>query len=470
MMGSELQEVLLYAADVAVWQLLLAPGASPDDAGLLWHDPMRRVLGLTGSPDDAVDTALRQLLTPLLAAPGLLDPDAAAAADPGAAIVELEHTLRLPRRAERRYRICAAPGRAGNGQPVVFGTVVDVTDAAAAGTAAAPAELRDRYRLLVDLSPDVIVVHCDGNVVFANRAAVSFIGAESVEQILGRSIVSFVSPESIPAMVARIMEMKEEDTHSEPAEAMLMRLDGDLVPVESVSVRTHWEDKPAFQVIMRDLTTQKAAEASMRLASDVVEHVSDAIITTDVRSVVTSWNPAATELYGWREEEAVGHRLRDFLTTANGETDRDSLRSGLPTEVVQRHRDGRSLHVLMSATAMLDDSGQPRGGVVIASDISQRRRAESVRQALDARYSAAVSALDEGVLIIGADGTVETANPAAHSLPRHAGPTRLRPGEHGCVRRRGGQPHPTRRARPGRGPRERHQPPGPDRCGRAARR
>ncbi len=401
-----LHEVLLHAAGVAVWQL--RPGPEPlETAPLLWHDPMRLMLGLPEACPEEIDRVLRQLLAPMLSSPVL------ACAVPGDGTLDLEHTLRLPRRAERRYRICAAAGISAAGARVVTGTVTDITDLTAA---AAPAEVRDRYRLLVDLSPDVIVVHCDGNVVFANRAAVALMGAESVGDILGRPIFGFVSPDSIPALAARLAAMKAEDTHSEPAEATLVRLDGGLVPVESVSVRTTWEDRPAFQVIMRDLTAQREAEASLRLAAELVEHVSDAIIAADLAERITSWNPAATELYGWTAAEALGRPLSDMLATSAGFADARTLASGVPTEVTQRHRDGRELYVLMSAAPIRDETGALSGSVIIASDRSQRRKAETVRQALDARYSAAVAALDEGVLIVGVDGRVETANPAAHSL------------------------------------------------------
>ena len=210
--------------------------------------------------------------------------------------------------------------------------------------------------------------------------------------------------------------MSETDTYSEPAEATLMRLDGTTVVVESTSVRTRWEDKPAFQAIMRDLTDQKAAEASLRLQAKLIEHVTDSIIATDVEGRITSWNPAASQLYGYSADEAIGQLAVELLDDDAPAAGIDSLPRGTRAELTHRHRDGSEVQVLVSVADMRDSSGAVTGSVMISSDIGERRKAERIRQQADARYSAAVAALDEGVVIVGVDDTVETANPAAMSL------------------------------------------------------
>jgi diguanylate cyclase (GGDEF)-like protein/PAS domain S-box-containing protein len=393
-----LHEVLMAAADVAIWEW------HPGPQTLVWYPAMAQMLGMAASSEAEVEQALRQLLAPILVSPR----------SPGE-ILDLEHTLHLPQRADRRYRLHARWDMPADTAPVLVGTVTDITNAQ---VEAAPAELRDRYRLLVELSPDAICVHCAGEIVFANRAGVAIIGAHSADDIIGKSIFGMVAPESRPGMIARIAAMKETDTYSEPAEATLMRLDGGTVVVESTSVRTQWEDKPAFQVIMRDLTHQKAAEANLRLSANLIEHVSDAIIATDVAGGITRWNPAAEALYGWSAEEAIGQDVVTLLEGHGGVSTpgADVFLQGSRAEVTHLRRDGSPVQVLTAVADMKDASGVLSGRVMIASDISERRKAERIRRQADARYSAAVAALDEGVLIIGPDETVDEANPAAIHL------------------------------------------------------
>ncbi len=82
-----------------------------------------------------------------------------------------------------------------------------------------------------------------------------------------------------------------------------MPLDGTTREIEALAIQTLWEDKPARQVIFRDLTAQKATEASLRLQSALVTHASDAIIGTTPTGVVTSWNPAAEGFTAGRQPQ-----------------------------------------------------------------------------------------------------------------------------------------------------------------------
>src|SRR5271154_7023891 len=107
-------------------------------------------------------------------------------------------------------------------------------------------ESEDRYRLLVELSPDGHVVHRNGQVVYINTAALAMLGCVE-DEVVGRPITEFVAPDSQPAMMARIAKLRTPGQASEPAELQLLRRDGSLVTVETISVPTQWMGEPAFQ-------------------------------------------------------------------------------------------------------------------------------------------------------------------------------------------------------------------------------
>ncbi len=157
-------------------------------------------------------------------------------------------------------------------------------------------------------------------------------------------------------------------------------------------------------------------EDKLRLQAKLIDHVSDAILATDLEGRITSWNPAAEALYGWPAGEAIGQlavRLLGDPATAVGI---DNLARGSRLELTLRHRNGSAVHVLAAVSDLRDSASAVTGSVMISSPIAERRKAEQIRQQADARYSAAVAALDEGVVIVGVDDTVETANPAALAL------------------------------------------------------
>src|SRR5205823_5589200 len=131
--------------------------------------------------------------------------------------------------------------------------------------------------------------------------------------VVGRPISSFVHPTSIVAMQERIAQMAADHDVSEPTEVTLMCLDGSRFVVESTSVRTRWQGRPAFQVILRDLSERRRAEQVMRHQASLVAHVSDAIIGLDPEGRIASWNPAAEAIYGWAPDEVVGRALSEVV-------------------------------------------------------------------------------------------------------------------------------------------------------------
>ncbi len=130
------------------------------------------------------------------------------------------------------------------------------------------------------------------------------------------------------------------------------------------------------------LTTDlRRAEQSARTLSTIVESTGDAVFATDVTGVITAWNGAAEELYGYRVAEAVGTHVR--VLHPGGDLDRgdplailaagDTVR-GL--ETVRRKQDGRLVQVSLTISPLAEPDGRLFGASVIARDISDRVQLE----------------------------------------------------------------------------------------------
>jgi diguanylate cyclase (GGDEF)-like protein/PAS domain S-box-containing protein len=121
-----------------------------------------------------------------------------------------------------------------------------------------------------------------------------------------------------------------------------------------------------------------------RYLRQLLDHVSDAVVATDIQGRVTFANPAAQKLYGIAEKDAVGRGLLELLdlfdTGAN--TDVDEI-TGIVAreghwhgELTQRALDGRELVVEASVSMLADDEGSVLGSVSIIREISERKAAE----------------------------------------------------------------------------------------------
>ncbi len=298
-------------------------------------------------------------------------------------------------------------GLATSGRAGYIGVVVDISRQNEVNRAFG--DIADRFQLLTDLSPDVIVVHQDGVLVYGNPAAVRAVGAETMEQCYGWPISAFLHPDDMGGAAERISQLREHGQVAVHGEVRVIGLDGRTAYMDVRSVLTTWNGRPAHQVIMRDLSERRAAEAAARYRASLVAHVSDAIIGIDSDGHIDSWNEAAETIYGWSEEEVVGRSLVSIVSGSES----DSASVIERGERVHVRRDGARIEVRVSLDPLLDSAGQPTGWVVVCTELTDARRAEAGRRAAEERYSAVVSSLSEGIVVFDADGTVCASNDAA---------------------------------------------------------
>ncbi|MDQ1659238.1 MAG: hypothetical protein QOD41_4321 [Cryptosporangiaceae bacterium] len=392
-------DLALPGRPMVTWRLEFATGALTADPGL------DTLLGLGGTTPQHVTAALRALVEPIRLA---------ARTAPVWQDFEVEQLVAD----ERWMRIRArsfAPEDAPADPAGLVGIVVDDTDQL--HTRQAMTDISERYRLLVDLSPDAVVVHENGVLVYSNEAGADLLGLQPGE-LIGAHITDFIHRDSVPKMLERIAQLSQSGQVSAAAEAILMRPDGGTVLTEATSVRTTWEGRPAFQVIMRDITARRAAEAALKYQALLVAQVSDALIATSADGTVTSWNPAAEAVYGYAAGEAIGRPVASLVGA-----DLDPalvVRAGGITEAIHRRSDGTELNIRVSVAAL---GGSDGGFVLVCADETARHRAEQY-------FATVVASLDEGVMVRDERGRIISVNPAAERILNvrasdsigHAGP------------------------------------------------
>ncbi|WP_420009498.1 PAS domain S-box protein [Xanthomonas sacchari] len=131
----------------------------------------------------------------------------------------------------------------------------------------------------------------------------------------------------------------------------------------------------------------------------VVQSSADGIIGKTLEGVVTSWNRAAEQLFGFSEAEAMGRRLGELIVPPELMHEEESVlrRIGRGEDVpyfetVRRHADGRLLDVLVSVSPIYNAEGRPIGASKTVRDISEQKAARAQILALNATLESQVAA------------------------------------------------------------------------------
>ncbi len=137
-------------------------------------------------------------------------------------------------------------------------------------------ESEERFRKLVELSPDGILIHQEGRIKFINPAGVKMLGGKDQNDFLEKPAIDFVHPD-FRAQVAERIAMMQKGEVAPPVDEMLLRLDGSSFYAEVAAVPINLKGKPAYQVVFRDITERKQAEEELKLYAQDLEEAKAAL-------------------------------------------------------------------------------------------------------------------------------------------------------------------------------------------------
>lgn len=148
----------------------------------------------------------------------------------------------------------------------VDGLLLDITERRRMEDALRDSE--ERYRRLVDGSPEMIFVVCEGRIVYMNQTGIRLLGALSADGVAGKPILEIVHPDSRDVIRDRMRQVVGEGRPTSLMEQKYVRLDGSVLAVEAMSVPILHQGQPAIQVFARDLTRRKETEEALHRSQE----------------------------------------------------------------------------------------------------------------------------------------------------------------------------------------------------------
>ena len=148
----------------------------------------------------------------------------------------------------------------------------------------------------------------------------------------------------------------------------------------------------------------------------MLDSVGQVVAAVDLQGRITYWNRCAQSLYGWSQEETLGRNLIELLGMPVSGRDVMKRLENNETwsgEIVAKRRDGSSVMLETSTSAIRDDQGKLIGVIGVSSDIAERKKAEQELREREAELSTILASVPILTLVLDADTRVIKANAAA---------------------------------------------------------
>lgn len=145
----------------------------------------------------------------------------------------------------------------------------DITERKQTETALRQSE--ERYRRLVQVSPDAIFVLRGDCILFVNGEGVRLLGVTDENDIVGRPLIDFIPCDERAALQRRLPRAEDEQEQVPLFGQVFVRLDGGTIEAEVITAHYRDQEGPAVLVVVRDITERKRLQAQLRRTERVAE-------------------------------------------------------------------------------------------------------------------------------------------------------------------------------------------------------
>jgi PAS domain S-box-containing protein len=140
---------------------------------------------------------------------------------------------------------------------------------------AALKDSEQRYRTLVEWTPEPLAVHRNRTLVYVNPACAELFGAASAQEVIGTSILNRIHPNHIESALQREQYFLKHGA-TPRAQQKFIKMDGTPIDVEVQSTSILYDGMPAVHAVLRDVTDRIAIEVELKVAKSKAENASRA--------------------------------------------------------------------------------------------------------------------------------------------------------------------------------------------------
>jgi PAS domain S-box-containing protein len=253
-------------------------------------------------------------------------------------------------------------------------------------------------------SPDAFIIISleNGKIIEANNGATTLLGYIK-EEISNLAVKDIFSEEEYDKL--RSKYLNDSVSFNETfLDSEFTTRDQKRIPV-TVSVKKI-NDGNRFLLIARDISGVKQTEEALRREAFIFENLNDAVLITDLKGYIQSWNKAAEKIFGYKKDEVVDSFVNILFKQSEFDLYFGKIRNTIEQtlhwngETGITRKDGNEGIAETSVFPFRDSSGEHIAYVVIVKDVTLRKRAERLMRERDLMYRSLIESSADAIYVL----------------------------------------------------------------------
>jgi two-component system, chemotaxis family, CheB/CheR fusion protein len=154
---------------------------------------------------------------------------------------------------------------------------------------------------------------------------------------------------------------------------------------------------------VQDITLERQARETKEWLAAVVASSGEGIVSFGTNRIIISWNKACEKIFGYTADEMIGRSISKLTRPEDKQVQSKIIERVMKGEVVRQHetiwlhKDGRTIHITISVSSILDERGNIEGLTINIQDISEKKKAEENLKTVEQSLQVALEAVNMGV-------------------------------------------------------------------------
>lgn len=242
------------------------------------------------------------------------------------------------------------------------------------------------------------------------------------EELLNMTFQDITHPQDLPANLALTQQVIAGELENYSLEKRYIRKNGRPIwtNVTVSVVRDSQKTLKYFIAVIEDISNRKLSEEAQARLAAIVDSSDDAIVSKDLKGIITSWNASAQRIFGYSPQEALGRSITSLIIPPELHQEETEILRRLSAgerihhyQTMRLTKSGDRIKVAVTISPVKDAHGQVIGASKVARDVTVHEKIEKELRDRQELLRVAFTQTYSFLVMLSTDGTVLDANRAA---------------------------------------------------------